>query len=63
MSKINSNYTGRIARTIEQAFGPYTSKDFDDDIGPTWQEWALVIVSALFTLAVVVGTLVWFFLG
>lgn len=53
----------RFARTLEEAFGPYTSKDFYDDIGPTWQEWALVIVSALFTLAVVVGTLVWFFLG
>ena len=52
----------RFARTLEEAFGPYTSKEFDD-YGPTWQEWALIIVSALFTVSVVVGTLIWFFVG
>lgn len=53
----------RFARTLEEAFGPYTSKDFDDDIGPTWQEWALVIVSAVFAVAVIAGSIFWFFVG
>lgn len=51
----------RFARTLEEAFGPYTSKDFDD-IGPTWQEWALVIGFALFAITVLAG-LAWYFLG
>lgn len=51
----------RFARTLEEAFGPYTSHDFDEQ-GPTRAEWALVIGAVLFVLTVFIG-LWWYFSG
>lgn len=33
----SSNWTGRTARTMRDAFGPYTAEQIDDD-GPQWHD-------------------------
>lgn len=39
----------KFPRTLNEAFGPYTSQEFDDlsEIGPTRGEWLLVIAGML----------------
>lgn len=51
MNNRHSSYTGRYARTLEQAFGPYTSQQFDN---PIPKEDKLVVVGSLAVLAVFV---------
>lgn len=55
--------TQKFPRTLNEAFGPYTSQEFDDlsEIGPTRGEWLLVIAGLLliagaFVLAFVMFT-------
>ena len=51
MNNRHSSYTGRYARTLEQAFGPYTSHQFDE---PMPKADKLVTVGSLAVLAVFV---------
>lgn len=50
MNRRHSSYTGRYARTLEQAFGPYTSHDFGDTQMPKADK--LVTIGCLAVLAV-----------
>jgi hypothetical protein len=43
----NSNYTGRAARSMNEAFGPYSSSHIEEvDLGADWPK-VLVIVCAM----------------
>lgn len=56
MNTRHSSYTGRFARTLEQAFGPYTSHQFDE---PMPKEDKIVVVGCLAAgLAVVIMAVV-----
>ena len=49
-----SNYTGRVHRTMNSAFGPYTHDYiYDDDDDINWWWWAVWVV-----LAIGVGVLI-----
>ena len=54
MNTRHSNYTGRPHRTLESAFGPYTSRHFEEqDPMPTADK--IVVIGSLAVLALVVG--------
>ena len=41
-------------RTMQEAFGPYTSNDiYDDDPAETWTFWLAVSVTALLALLII----------
>ena len=43
-----SNYTGRVHRTMNSAFGPYTHDYiYDDDDDINWWWWAVWVVLAI----------------
>ena len=48
-----SNWTGRTARNLSDAFGPHTSEQISDEQEPKWydQPASLLIVAAIATLA------------
>lgn len=48
----NSNWTGRTHRTMQEAFGPYTSRSIYEPYKPMdWQDKAVVIASVLALVA------------
>lgn len=48
----NSNWTGRTNRTMQEAFGPYTSRSIHEQYTPMdWQDKAVVIASVLALVA------------
>ena len=49
---MNSNWTGRTARTLHDAFGPHTSVQIDED-GPQWHDEPLALIIA--SVAAVLG--------
>lgn len=49
--------TRKHPRTLNEAFGPYTSRDFyEPPAAYPWTWWALLVAIGLVTLAVVVAT-------
>ena len=43
-------------RTLNEAFGPYTSQEFTErETGYPWTWWALMAAIAMVTLALVIG--------
>ena len=58
-----SNWTGRTARTLYDAFGPYTSAEIEDT-GPHWHDeplalLAAAVVAVLSCWAVVASLFIW----
>ncbi len=50
--------TEKHPRTLQEAFGPYTSHHVAEPEGPTdWQDWVVIVASALTLLAVLVSAL------
>jgi len=49
----HSNYTGRTPRTLNSAFGPYTSDRIDEDPAETWMFWLAVSVTVLLVTLIV----------
>lgn len=51
----HSNYTGRTPRTLNSAFGPYTSDRIDEDPDPaeTWMFWLAVGTTVLLAVLIV----------
>ena len=59
----NSNWTGRTARTLYDAFGPHTNTEIDED-GPKWHDEPLAlliaaVVAVLACWAVVSALFIW----
>ena len=50
--KSHSNFSGRMPRTLEDAFGPYTSRDFNDPPELPWWYWAIFTVIVLIFLVI-----------
>lgn len=48
---MNSNWTGRTARTLFEAFGPHTSERIEPDPGWTEEPGPLLIAAALAVVA------------
>ena len=55
MNTRHSNYTGRLHRTLESAFGPYTSRHFEEPQDPMPAADKIVVVGSLAVWALVVG--------
>ncbi len=57
--------TQRFPRSLNEAFGPYTSQEIYDDPMPcpTRKEWAIIIGFSLFACTVIVGVGAWIILG
>jgi len=51
MTYRNSSHTGRFPRTMEEAFGPYTNPEFEEQ-PPTDYEDIFVLVSGIVALTV-----------
>ena len=49
---MNSNWTGKTARTLHEAFGPHTETQIDD-AGPRWHDdpLSLLVAAAVMVLA------------
>ena len=57
MKLFNSSYTGRAARSLEDAFGPYTSKHISEPDHPMdWQD--VVVLLASIAVGIVFATCV-----
>lgn len=41
-----SNWTGRTARTLYQAFGPHTAERIDDERAPQWHDEPIALLIA-----------------
>jgi len=52
MNQWNSSYTGRAPRTLNSAFGPYTSRDFVEDMPPTKKAFVALYIAAIVILAI-----------
>ena len=54
----NSSYDGRARRTLNEAFGPYTSRDFHEVDPPGYPAgwWAAMVVVAVLSLIAIVVT-------
>jgi hypothetical protein len=52
----NSNWTGRVPRDLQEAFGPYTDRNvYDTTSHPAWHRWAYGV--ACIAAVVLVGYL------
>ena len=53
MTYLNSNYTGKTPRSLQSAFGPYTSNEINDHKPMDWQD-KVVLTSCTITLVFVI---------
>lgn len=53
MNTRSSSYTGRAARSLEEAFGPYTSQHFVE-LNPPHTDWSGRVIAFSVVLSVVV---------
>ena len=62
MNTNHSNYTGRMHRTMESAFGPYTSRRIEDDDEPLDRGelaivWGCAVVAMAVTVCIALGVI------
>ena len=57
MAYRNSSHTGRASRSLNEAFGPYTSRDFQErETGYAGWWWYSMAVIAVLTVVIIVVT-------